>query len=399
MMKNLPEDIMKEILLRLPVKSLLRFRCVSQDWQCLISDSSFITLYQNRNSRKENLSLFITDYYTKTFYTVEDNSCCKLFDMPAFTSTQLNGDIRSLCIRNRVVGSCNGLLCLISSVFRPSNILYREFIYLFNPTIRKLKKLPHSCRCICLNYLETRLGFGFDPISKDYKVVKIVYSYDNRTKSRIDHKDVWVYSLNSDHWRKLGDHIPVPIPIPIPILIPSQRLELPSRTPIVNAAIHWLVSSWDKSSYSIFSFDLVHEVFNELPQPPENGRFEDIVVVGGCLSVFSRGRHSISYYLMEMWVMKEYGVKESWTKQIIVLNSDACLYKPVESWDDEILFQHEQKNLVLYNIKSKTERDPGIHGLPAHCKALTHTKSLAMLKGLRTSMQGDGRKGKEEEEQ
>lgn len=38
---NLPEDIVVKILCRLPVKSLIRFTCVSKRWRVIISDPQF----------------------------------------------------------------------------------------------------------------------------------------------------------------------------------------------------------------------------------------------------------------------------------------------------------------------------------------------------------------------
>jgi len=38
---HLPHELIIEILLRLPVKSLIRFKCVSKSWFCLISDPHF----------------------------------------------------------------------------------------------------------------------------------------------------------------------------------------------------------------------------------------------------------------------------------------------------------------------------------------------------------------------
>ncbi|KAF5177608.1 hypothetical protein FRX31_032809 [Thalictrum thalictroides] len=51
----LPYEIMFDILLRLPVKSLGRFRCVSKSWQTLVANPYFANMHLNRS--KENKSL------------------------------------------------------------------------------------------------------------------------------------------------------------------------------------------------------------------------------------------------------------------------------------------------------------------------------------------------------
>ncbi|XP_028798184.1 putative F-box/LRR-repeat/kelch-repeat protein At1g11620 [Neltuma alba] len=52
----LPEEIMRNILKRLPVKSLIRFRCVRKDWKYLLKTPSFINDHL-RHSRHQNPSL------------------------------------------------------------------------------------------------------------------------------------------------------------------------------------------------------------------------------------------------------------------------------------------------------------------------------------------------------
>ena len=47
-MEKLPEELLMEILSRLPVKYLLRFRSVSKYWFSLIQNPSFISLNHNR---------------------------------------------------------------------------------------------------------------------------------------------------------------------------------------------------------------------------------------------------------------------------------------------------------------------------------------------------------------
>ncbi|KAJ0828768.1 putative F-box domain-containing protein [Helianthus annuus] len=48
MSDNVPFEIQEEIIKRLPVKSLIRFRSVSKSWKSLIDSSNFITHYRNR---------------------------------------------------------------------------------------------------------------------------------------------------------------------------------------------------------------------------------------------------------------------------------------------------------------------------------------------------------------
>ncbi|KAG5535040.1 hypothetical protein RHGRI_022975 [Rhododendron griersonianum] len=38
---DFPKDIILELLLRLPVKSFMRFKCVSSEWNDMISDAAF----------------------------------------------------------------------------------------------------------------------------------------------------------------------------------------------------------------------------------------------------------------------------------------------------------------------------------------------------------------------
>ena len=51
------EDILTEILLRLPIRSLLRSKCVSKDWRSLISDPRFVKLRKTTHNSPSGVFL------------------------------------------------------------------------------------------------------------------------------------------------------------------------------------------------------------------------------------------------------------------------------------------------------------------------------------------------------
>ncbi|XP_015162576.1 F-box/kelch-repeat protein At3g06240-like [Solanum tuberosum] len=181
----LPPELITEILLRVPVKSLLKFRSVSKFWLALISSREFIKNHlslsasnhhvlisiQNRDCKwnfKECLfrSLFY-DSVTEAFdlkYPIEDNS--KLID---------------------ILGSCNGLILLMG---------YIGCLLLWNPTTRMHKKLPNP-RPRWKNYYDD-YGFGYDELRDDYKVVGIFY-----IQGRSHGSEVKIYSLKSNSWTNI----------------------------------------------------------------------------------------------------------------------------------------------------------------------------------------------------
>ncbi|CAD6212975.1 unnamed protein product [Miscanthus lutarioriparius] len=56
----LPNEVMTEILARLPAKSVGRFRCVSRGWSAMLSSDYFIDLHRQRANRPDHLRLLLT---------------------------------------------------------------------------------------------------------------------------------------------------------------------------------------------------------------------------------------------------------------------------------------------------------------------------------------------------
>ncbi|KAE9459841.1 hypothetical protein C3L33_08255, partial [Rhododendron williamsianum] len=156
------------------------------------------------------------------------------------------------------------------------------------------------------------LGFGFDPKTNDHKVVRIVYlEGSGRVKGWVVPPKVEVYALSTGVWKtikgsKIGYHM----------------VEVFWSSAFANGGVHWTAYSGGKSTgycNVILVFDMGSEVFREvkLPEKLVGASPLDLAVTGykDTISIFQydkRGPYCCKGFTV--WVMKEYGVEESWSK-------------------------------------------------------------------------------------
>ncbi|PHT85374.1 hypothetical protein T459_07480 [Capsicum annuum] len=253
----LPPELITEILVRLPVKSLLKFKSVSKSWLALILSPDFIKNHLNLSANnKDNTYHRII---LSNSHPPRDPKVCPLrslldgdfvteaydFDYPMKNTTS--------CFWT--VGSVNGLICLE---------VVDIGLCIWNPTIRKYKTLAdHGTE---LNDDDTcSYGFGYDEVHDDYK------SGD----------------LESDLAKS------------------------------VDGKIHWMTSEGE-----IIFMDLVDEKWATLNHPcyGEDLRLK-IGVFGSDLSIFTSSA--------ELWVLKEYGVEESWENILTIKTHDIYDIRPL----------------------------------------------------------------------
>ena len=84
----LPEDVIVDILARLPVKSLKRFRCVSLSWRSLIHSPQFISSHFSFSKNKTCPLIKYENYiYDKAMFTKLSNRTLDVvanFEKPRF---------------------------------------------------------------------------------------------------------------------------------------------------------------------------------------------------------------------------------------------------------------------------------------------------------------------------
>lgn len=358
---NIPGDIMIDIISRLPVKSLLRFRCVSKCWNSLISHPAFITMHSKQASKSNsNSTHLIIEQWDEsqdechTFYchetSVEGRDPEILFDS---FSANLN-----------LLGSYNGVLCLTGS---------DGHTCLWNPSIRKCKVFPDLEIQPLDGYTpELVLGLGFLPQTNDFKMV-IMVNYRNDLGTSRDLSKVWLYSLSSNSWKMIGG-------------VSSYIFHNSSSHAFVNGAVHWaaaLEMGEDGYTNFILSFDMANEAFWEIQVPNGcNGGAPST----GSTSIFKESLLQYFYWpegmdvhCWDIWVMKEYGVVESWTKLFTIQSRAEVRYPFDVMKNGEVVVQSEDGKVGLYDPEVEDVEDIGFPSETYSYNVVSYMGSLVLL--------------------
>ncbi|XP_075643504.1 putative F-box protein At3g10240 isoform X2 [Castanea sativa] len=301
----LPEEVVLEILHRVPVKSLIRFRCVSKSWNSLITNPNFINshLTQSLSLSPNSNKLIVrhctsrpnTEHY-KLFHDNNDSSFEQI--------QQLEFPLTTRRIHHfMLVGYVNGLFSFHE----------QDRFILWNPSVRKFITLPKPrINAKTHGHVSTHLALGFDPKTNDYKVVSLAFPCNNHRLPEIPM--VEVYSLSEGSWRitNAGDSFP-PWTSFNNYLVPEASL---------NGAVHFAAHDGKTFSPLVLSFDLGDEVFGVISVPKAAFSANDDVhtsVIGGLLSLLCHdARKDTVNKRCSIWVMREYGVVDSWTKLFTV---------------------------------------------------------------------------------
>ncbi|KAK2440012.1 F-box/kelch-repeat protein [Trifolium repens] len=290
---SVPDDLVIDVLSCLPVKSVIRFSCLSKLYNSLVSEPSFVKKQLIRSSRNVDLThVYATDDRSATF------TVFRLLENPPVINNLPHDPYYQLTDKNchYIVGSCNGLLCLYGSSYTNR----KTWLRIWNPATRTISEKLES-GCDELIGIPINMTFGYDYLRGTYKVVYFVPNSSN----------VRVFSLNDNIWRNTQDS-PEEAPH-------DYAMDLVHLSGSVNwlAIRHYPAPAYNCNNitieqFMIISFDMGTETharlslpqgFKEVPYYEPNLR-----VLKNCLC-FS---HDFKRTHFLVWQMKEFGVKESW---------------------------------------------------------------------------------------
>ncbi|KAK9160081.1 hypothetical protein Syun_006422 [Stephania yunnanensis] len=338
----LPLDLLQEILFRSPVKSLARLKHVSKSWYTLITDPNFIYLHLNRSLQHNKFSFFISN--SNNLYSIDQD--------PTATTQLLSDHPQHRGFQ--VKASCDGLLLLLLSL-KSSESKSKVFLRIWNPSTGEFINIPAANEYVS-NYNRETYGFGYGPYGsnrKDYKVLVVARS------ANADKVKIFSTASRSRTWRVIKDSRIEHNNFHKNIVYDRQGV-------FVMGAFHWLVFGFNLGDVPkdgrIITFDFECEKFNNIQTPKPL----DFINENLRLSMW---RENLCLFVQDLrdcsshiFVMKEYGARDSWCKMYSIPDQTLKKYKRYRLWsmvcfidDGKILLQHEhvsRPKVVLYDTKS-----------------------------------------------
>ncbi|XP_076948076.1 F-box/kelch-repeat protein At3g23880-like [Bidens hawaiensis] len=298
-----PTEIIVEFLLRLPVKSVLRCKSVCKSWYSLISDPQFVkshlAMSTTNNYYRQHRLVFSTE---RNIINVDNSSIFSTNQGTRIESCNLDDVMHDNCVNNAleldypfkhlskrvsIVGSCNGLICIDVD---------KDVLYIWNPSTRKSYRLPPTGTYRTHPGFYVLHGFGYIASTDDYKVVELSNCFWNQRKTFVK-----IYSLKGGNWKNAFLH--------------GFQFHV-DYGKLCNGALHWAASRSSSYPWTIVSFDLGNETCGEVLQPVYDAGRKDLRL--GSLKEWLCVLCSYRGISADVWVMKDYGVKDSWTKLVFI---------------------------------------------------------------------------------
>ncbi|XP_020093519.1 putative F-box protein At1g47790 isoform X1 [Ananas comosus] len=289
-----PIDVVAEILVRLPVKSLIRFQCVSKTWRSLILDPSFMHSHRRRSQQKPFLLIVENCWMGSDTFTIFSltneamlEECC---NSPKETLVEYfkSPDISSW--DDAVVASSPDLLLFRKDIDDRRGRCF----FLLNPSTGERLILPESPnsgdRCT--------LGLDYVPSIGRFKVARFFPSAKANARTQCE---VLVVGVDRS-WRPTKDY-------PFAVI---HRLDQYS---LLNGAIHMVSSSLPGG---IAVFNLHREIWRMIQFPCGFCFRENRWAAEGHMDLRElTGSLYLSRFTpmkLEIWVLKDYE-NENWTMQ------------------------------------------------------------------------------------
>ncbi|XP_031121182.1 putative F-box protein At1g70960 [Ipomoea triloba] len=325
-----------DILSRLPVKSLMRFKCVCKFFYDLIkSDHHFMNKHYEISKGKTDCVVLEVGCFDREYYLLYKESeyneigCIYLDIVPGTPTSRVESWFKC----------CKGMLCLISIKdirLNPDDYLIYD-ILIWNPSIRKVEALPSVTvpyRAPCHAYVDNHFGFGISN-NMTWKVVMLLDISSSEDCSTI-HQITMVYSKDqSGSWslRQINSVI-------------SCKNISGDNDFYLKGRHYWRAKRSKRRYYDnyfindeyLIWFDMNDEVFGTI-ELPSNLFIASVTIMNENIALLEE--NSENSECIDIWLMIENDNNTNWRKQVSIDCAQLNMYNKIEynTWnvDGELL--------------------------------------------------------------
>ncbi|XP_017250515.1 putative F-box protein At1g33530 [Daucus carota subsp. sativus] len=354
---QLAEDLIFEILSWLPVLSLLRCTSVCKSWKSIISNPYFIQAHLAISQKKQH------PFSTLRVVSKSDESQDLFMDTLGENSVKLSlpryiSDVPQLFFR-----SCNGLVILSD--------IHVVVLYIWNPLTRSFKLLPkprvvkprRKSRLYRLEFV-VNFGFGFDSVSNDYKILRVVLVKINLGVEKRFQLVAELYSFNTDSWTV----------IMVPEEMRGFRQDPLSECVCVGSRVLCF-----QGTNGILLFNLHNEVFGTCQYPKTGVRMSDALDFEGSIGFILKSSENESI-ILSLWTLANVGGNIIWTKKFNIephMKIDHVLFY---LGDGQFLAKDDGAGYIVYHDRKK--------GTPPLSCVFREFTYVAQISGSLVSLEG-----------
>ncbi|XP_019099596.1 PREDICTED: F-box protein At2g16450-like [Camelina sativa] len=266
---SINDDLILDIISRLPSESIARFRCLSKQWASMLNTSPYFKeLFQTRSSAKPHLIFAIVEKGVWSFFSLpqlenpyEQSNLVAAADFHVkFSHDDLQTN-HSDDIRNFSYSYASGLF----------------FLHGCGGQDRALTSNPITGRYAILPYTYKNLlcCYGFDPIDKQYKALRMASPFDHETLTIGD---------GDMKWRK--------VKCSLPHAIMSEGI-------CINGVLYYI--GYTASTWIIVCFDLRSEKFTFIGVES----LGKLINYKGKLALIHMGNEYAATKELHMWVLDD----------------------------------------------------------------------------------------------
>ncbi|KAG2269646.1 hypothetical protein Bca52824_064201 [Brassica carinata] len=340
---NLPNDMIVEILMELPPRTIASLRFASKHLSSIILDKEFTKLYMTQSSTQPRLLISMRrrgDMQMQCFQSLsQDLSSSSNHDMVSF---KMNPDLRYV-----FTPPVRGLICGRDGTK----------VTVGNPSTGQFVSLPR----VKTRRQDILSVFGYDPVNDVYKVLCMTVVLKRSNMSRSGNVVSWEDIVSEEHqvitlgakekWRMIECKYP-------------HRHYSGYQGIDKDGFVYYL--AYYKKKRSLMSFDLSSEDFNviNLPEDQMLQQFGELVNHAGKITIANQG-----YRNVELWVLEDAN-KGVWSKAAVVFPpvGSLCFFalKGILNTGEMIFAPRLSPNpyfFICYDPKSNKVREIVIHGI------------------------------------